>query len=116
MNSFIPWIGGKRLLRNQIVSLFPEKIDRYIEVFGGGGSILFAKDKHATLEVYNDADGRITSYNVCYTKLLRKRIRAGNVICVSIPKHSIQDFLLCTYASHTFESTGHTIKADFKIV
>lgn len=45
-----------------------------------------------------------------------KRIRAGNVICVSIPKHSIQDFLLCTYASHTFESTGHTIKADFKIV
>jgi len=65
MNSFIPWIGGKRLLRNQIISLFPEKIDRYIEVFGGGGSILFAKDKHATLEVYNDADGELVNLFRC---------------------------------------------------
>lgn len=45
-----------------------------------------------------------------------KRIRAGNVICIYIPKHGINDFLLCTYASHSFDSTGHTIKADFKIV
>ena len=29
---------------------------RYIEVFGGGGSILFSKDRHADLEVYNDAN------------------------------------------------------------
>lgn len=37
MKSFIPWIGGKSLLANKIISMFPEKIDRYIEVFGGGG-------------------------------------------------------------------------------
>lgn len=45
-----------------------------------------------------------------------KRIRAGNVICVDIPEHNIRDFLLCTYANHTFDSTGHTVKADFRIV
>ena len=55
MKSFIPWIGGKSLLAKKIVSMFPDDFDRYIEVFGGGGSVLFSKDKHAPLEVYNDA-------------------------------------------------------------
>ena len=54
MKSFIPWIGGKRLLADKIISLFPDKIDRYVEVFGGGGSVLFARDTHARLEIYND--------------------------------------------------------------
>ena len=43
MKSFIPWIGGKSLLAKKIISLFPDNIDRYIEVFGGGGSVLFYK-------------------------------------------------------------------------
>lgn len=49
MKSFIPWIGGKSILAKKIVSMFPNDFDRYIEVFGGGGSVLFAKDKHAPL-------------------------------------------------------------------
>lgn len=57
MNSFITWVGGKRLLRKKIVSLFPAGFDRYIEVFGGAGWVLFFKEKHAALEVYNDVDG-----------------------------------------------------------
>ena len=39
--------------------------DRYIEVFGGGGSVLFAKDKHAPLEVYNDANGQLVNLFRC---------------------------------------------------
>lgn len=65
MKSFIPWVGGKTLLAKRIVSMFPEKIDRYIEVFGGGGSILFAKEKHAPLEVYNDANGELVNLFRC---------------------------------------------------
>ena len=36
MNSFISWIGGKKLLRNKILEVFPEQgtFNRYIEVFG----------------------------------------------------------------------------------
>ncbi|WP_373370537.1 hypothetical protein [Clostridium felsineum] len=37
MNSFISCIGGKKLLRKEIIALFPEKFERYIEVFGGAG-------------------------------------------------------------------------------
>ena len=65
MKSFIPWIGGKSQLAKKIISMFPENFDRYIEVFGGGGSVLFAKDKHAPLEVYNDANGQLVNLFRC---------------------------------------------------
>lgn len=67
MNSFISWIGGKRLLRNKILEQFPStaEYDRYIEVFGGAGWILFAKDKHANLEVFNDANGELINLYRC---------------------------------------------------
>ncbi|MDE6502047.1 MAG: DNA adenine methylase [Ruminococcus sp.] len=64
MKSFIPWVGGKSLLAKKIVEQFPDDIDRYIEVFGGGGSVLFYKENHAKLEVYND-------FNSCLVNLFR---------------------------------------------
>ena len=65
MNSFISWIGGKKLLRNKIIEQFPETMDRYIEVFGGAGWVLFAKDKHAPLEVYNDVNSNLINLYRC---------------------------------------------------
>lgn len=65
MNSFISWIGGKKLLRNKIVEQFPETMDRYIEVFGGAGWVLFAKDKHAPMEVYNDVNSNLVNLYRC---------------------------------------------------
>lgn len=61
MNSFISWIGGKRLLRKKILEQFPnpESYERYIEVFGGAGWLLFSRDKHAQLEVFNDVNGEL---------------------------------------------------------
>ena len=35
MDSFISWIGGKKLLRKEICGRFPEDIEKYVEVFGG---------------------------------------------------------------------------------
>lgn len=63
MNSFISWIGGKKLLRRQILEQFPDPgtFDRYIEVFGGAAWILFAKEKHAKLEVYNDINSNLVN-------------------------------------------------------
>ena len=51
MNSFIGWIGGKKLLRKEIVKRFSEKFNRYIEVFGGAAWALFPKDKQANMEI-----------------------------------------------------------------
>ncbi|MCM1525473.1 MAG: DNA adenine methylase [Ruminococcus sp.] len=65
MKSFIPWIGGKTLLAKKILSEFPDDFGRYIEVFGGGGSVLFSKDKHAKTEVYNDANGDLVNLFRC---------------------------------------------------
>lgn len=66
MNSFISWIGGKRLLRNEIIKRFPDKkISRYIEVFGGAAWVLLAKNKHADMEVYNDANGDLVNLFRC---------------------------------------------------
>jgi site-specific DNA-adenine methylase len=45
INSFISWIGGKKALRNVIYRLFPKDYGRYIEVFGGGGWVLFVKSR-----------------------------------------------------------------------
>ena len=52
MNSFMSWIGGKKALRDEIISRFPTDYKRYIEVFGGGGWVLFHKNPGNDFEVY----------------------------------------------------------------
>lgn len=51
----IGWVGGKRQLAPFIISLFPEH-KHYIEVFGGGLSVLFCKQR-SYCETINDFDG-----------------------------------------------------------
>ena len=58
MNSFICWIGGKKLLRKEIIAQFPENVERYVEVFGGAGWVLFGK-KISKLEVFNDINSEL---------------------------------------------------------
>ncbi len=67
MNSFISWIGGKKLLRKKILEQFPEQgeVERYVEVFGGAGWVLFGKDSHASLEVFNDANSELINLYRC---------------------------------------------------
>ena len=43
MNSIISWVGGKKALRDLIYLRMPGHYDLYIEVFGGGGWVLFGK-------------------------------------------------------------------------
>lgn len=65
MNSFMSWIGGKKSLRELIVTLFPLYYERYIEVFGGGGWILFYKNPGNDFEVYNDFNGLLVNLYRC---------------------------------------------------
>lgn len=59
----ITWFGGKQRLAPEIVRLLPShKV--YVEVFGGGGSVLFHKPA-AKLDVYNDVnDGLVNFFRV----------------------------------------------------
>jgi len=51
------WVGGKSKLANDIVKMMPEH-NMYIEVFGGGLNVLYAKPK-INLEVVNDINGEL---------------------------------------------------------
>ena len=65
MNAFMPWVGGKRALREQIVSMFPVFYERYIEVFGGAGWVLFHKNPGNDFEVYNDYNSLLVNLYRC---------------------------------------------------
>lgn len=70
MNSIISWVGGKRLLRKDIIPMIP-KHQIYCEVFGGAAWVLFGKsaDKKDWVngrapytEVYNDINGELVNF------------------------------------------------------
>lgn len=67
MNSFIPYIGGKKLLRYEILKRFPEeKPSKYIEVFGGAGWVLFAKEQvGGQQEIFNDYNSELINLYRC---------------------------------------------------
>lgn len=61
MDSIIAWVGGKKLLRKEIIRRFPaEGIEKYVEVFGGAAWVLFGKEPHEK-EVYNDINGELVN-------------------------------------------------------
>ena len=65
MNSFMSWIGGKKALRDEIIARFPTDYKRYIEVFGGGGWVLFHKNPGSDFEVYNDRNPNLANLYRC---------------------------------------------------
>ncbi|MEG2371810.1 MAG: hypothetical protein RSB36_03405 [Hydrogenoanaerobacterium sp.] len=43
-------------------------------------------------------------------------IRAGAMLCVSIPEIGFEKFVLCRSAKHSFTNTTHTVKVDLRLV
>lgn len=64
MNSFMSWVGGKKALRDAVVTRLHYKCDRYVEVFGGGGWVLFYKNP-SRFEVYNDFNPNLANLYRC---------------------------------------------------
>lgn len=58
------WVGGKKSLRDEIIARFPSSYERYIEVFGGGGWVLFHKEP-GKFEVYNDFNPNLANLFRC---------------------------------------------------
>ena len=74
-------------MREIILKSFPLQYRRYIEVFGGGASILFAKQKEK-FEVYNDFNGDLVNMFRC----IKERPLALLKTLKFFPLHSRQDF------------------------
>jgi len=60
MRSPITWFGGKGNMTAKLLKLIPPH-HTYVEPFGGGGSLLFAK-KPSPVEVYNDLDSGLVNF------------------------------------------------------
>lgn len=60
MRSPIGWVGGKSKLTKILLPLFPEH-KCYVEVFGGAGWVLFAKDP-SKVEILNDYDEELMNF------------------------------------------------------
>lgn len=56
----IPYFGGKHNMAGKLSPLFPSH-QTYVEVFGGAGSLLFAK-MPSPVEVYNDIDSDLVNF------------------------------------------------------
>jgi DNA adenine methylase len=65
MNSIISWVGGKKALRDLIYQRMPKEFGRYIEVFGGGGWVLFGRTPNTAMEVYNDFNSDLVNLFRC---------------------------------------------------
>ena len=107
LNSFMSWIGGKKALRELIVTLFPVYYERYIEVFGGGGWVLFHKPPGNDFEVYNDFNSLLVNLYRCVREKPEERKAAW-----------FYQLIRYSYASGltSFGSQPHDIWSNFPLI
>ena len=66
MKSFIPWVGGKAKLLWLIHRLAPPHFSRFIDVFGGSGTVTINRPiQQGCMEVYNDFNSDLTNLFCC---------------------------------------------------
>ncbi|WP_353095429.1 DNA adenine methylase [Tissierella praeacuta] len=102
------WIGGKKALRELIVSVFPLYYERYIEVFGGGGWVLFHKPPGNDFEVYNDFNGLLTNLYRCVREKPNELIEALHFVL-----NSREDFDIVKDALSRESIESEVIKAAY---
>lgn len=90
MNSIISWVGGKKALRDLIYFRMPREYERYIEVFGGGGWVLFGKPPDKCMEVYNDFNSNLVNLFYC----VKERPMALLKELAFLPLNSRDEFFL----------------------
>lgn len=93
MRSPITWFGGKGKLVKKLMKYVPEH-NYYLEPYGGGASLLFAKEP-AGFEVYNDIDSRLVNlFRVLRDK--EKFERFYMLVCLT--PYSREEFAACRNA------------------
>lgn len=68
-------VGNKTALLNIIYALFPLKYGRFIDVFGGSGSVLLGNPEICPFEVYNDYDRNLANLFRCMKERTMATVR-----------------------------------------
>jgi DNA adenine methylase len=112
LNSIISWIGGKKALRELIYERLPKEYGRYIEVFGGGGWVLFGKSPDSRcLEVYNDFNSNLANLFFC----VKERTAAFLVELGFLPLNSRDEFLVLRRFLSKEEFTRDYLKEELDL-
>ena len=61
----VSWVGNKTQILDIIYSLFPLEYVRFVDVFGGSGSVLLGRKDQGEFEVYNDFDRNLVNLFHC---------------------------------------------------
>lgn len=90
METPVPWYGGKQNLAKHIIRIMPQH-RTYVEVFGGGAAVLFAKPP-SPVEVYNDIDsGLVNFFRVLRDPEKYKRLQE----LLELTPYSREEFYYC---------------------
>ncbi len=65
MKTPVSRVGNKTAILNILYAVFPNQYDRFIDVFGGSGSVFLGKPKIDSFEVYNDFDRNLVNLFRC---------------------------------------------------
>ena len=95
IKSCIPWVGGKGQLLWLIDRLLPPCCERFIDVFGGSGTVTFNRPMiRGVLQVYNDFNSDLVNLFFC----VKNRPLALVKELSFLPLHSRDDFnVLCKF-------------------
>lgn len=68
-------VGNKTAILHILYALFPVKYARFIDVFGGSGSVLLGKPEPTPFEVYNDYDRNLANLFHCMKERTMATVR-----------------------------------------
>jgi len=106
MRSPIIWFGGKGKFVNHLLPFVKYPHQTYVEVFGGGASLLFAK-KPSQFEIYNDIDsGLVNLFRVIRDK---KKFKEFERLCYLTP-YSREEY---AYARKHYETAKTDIERAY---
>ena len=109
IKSPISWVGGKFMLADKIVRLFPEHT-LYVEVFGGAAHVLFKKPP-STTEIYNDINRDL----VCFFQTVKDKEKCGILyeMLDSTPySRDVFDLCLSVVNNHEFDEVKFPYASD----
>lgn len=112
MTSFIPWVGGKGKLLWLINKLSPESYSRFIDVFGGSGTVVMSRPiQPGCMEVYNDFNSDLVNLFCC----VKSRPMALLLELGFLPLNSRDDFNVLYRFFSQEEFTDDYLKEEMEL-
>ena len=75
MKTPVSRVGNKSSILNILYAVFPLEYGRFVDVFGGSGSVLLGKEQIDSFEVYNDYDRNLVNLFHCMKERTMATIR-----------------------------------------